>query len=70
MLLFSLTMDGNHTGTNHCNDNGSHRLKISLIAVVLMMAAEIAKGILSNKLALLVNGRYMLLDALARTDKT
>jgi cobalt-zinc-cadmium efflux system protein len=54
-----------HTETNHHNDSGSRGLKIALIIVAVMMAAEIAGGILSHSLSLLGDAGHMLVDALA-----
>jgi cobalt-zinc-cadmium efflux system protein len=54
-----------HTETNYHTDNGSRGLKIALIIVVVIMAAEIAGGILSNSLSLLGDAGHMLVDALA-----
>ena len=57
----------NHEDTeiNHHNDRGSRGLKIALIIVAVMMAAEIAGGILSHSLSLLGDAGHMLVDALA-----
>ncbi len=40
-------------------------LKISLVIVIVIMAVEVAGGILSNSLALLGDAGHMLVDALA-----
>ena len=58
-------MNHEHTETNHHNDSGSRGLKIALIIVAVMMAAEIAGGILSHSLSLLGDAGHMLVDALA-----
>jgi len=55
-----------HTETDrHTTIDGSGGLKIALLVVAIMMAAEIAGGILSNSLALLGDAGHMLVDALA-----
>jgi len=58
-------MSHEHTETNHHNDSGSRGLKIALIIVAIMMAVEIAGGILSHSLSLLGDAGHMLVDALA-----
>jgi len=55
----------NHTETNHTHDNGSQGLKIALIIIAVIMAVEVAGGILSNSLALLGDAGHMLVDTLA-----
>ena len=55
----------NHTETNHTHDYGSQGLKIALIIIAVIMAVEIAGGILSNSLALLGDAGHMLVDTLA-----
>ena len=54
-----------HTETNHHNNSGSRGLKIALIIIAVMMAVEIAGGILSHSLSLLGDAGHMLVDALA-----
>ncbi len=58
-------MNHEHTEVNHTTIDGSKGLKIALLVVVVVMAAEIAGGILSNSLALLGDAGHMLVDALA-----
>jgi cobalt-zinc-cadmium efflux system protein len=58
-------MNHEHTEVNHQTIDGSKGLKIALLVVVVVMAAEIAGGILSNSLALLGDAGHMLVDALA-----
>jgi cobalt-zinc-cadmium efflux system protein len=53
------------TEVNHNTIDGSKALKVALLIVVVMMAAEVAGGILSNSLALLGDAGHMLVDALA-----
>ena len=49
----------------HQHDNGSKGLKIALIIVAVIMAVEIAGGLLSGSLSLLGDAGHMLVDALA-----
>ena len=58
-------MNHEHAETNHHTDDGSRGLKIALIIIAVMMAAEIAGGILSHSLSLLGDAGHMLVDALA-----
>ena len=59
-------MKGNqHNETGHLNSLGSRQLKIALAVLVVIMAAEVVGGILSNSLALLGDAGHMLVDALA-----
>jgi cobalt-zinc-cadmium efflux system protein len=50
---------------NHLATESSKRLKITLVIVLAVMAAEIIGGILSGSLALLGDAGHMLVDALA-----
>lgn len=58
-------MTNQHTEAGHLAVQGSGRLKIALVIVVVILAAEIIGGILSNSLALLSDAGHMLVDALA-----
>jgi cobalt-zinc-cadmium efflux system protein len=55
----------NYTESNHHLDHSSRGLQFSLVIVAVMMAVEIAGGLLSNSLALLGDAGHMLVDALA-----
>jgi cobalt-zinc-cadmium efflux system protein len=55
----------NYTESNHHSDHSSRGLQFSLVIVAVMMAVEIAGGLLSNSLALLGDAGHMLVDALA-----
>ena len=55
----------NYTESNHHSDHSSRGLQLSLVIVAVMMAVEIAGGLLSNSLALLGDAGHMLVDALA-----
>jgi cobalt-zinc-cadmium efflux system protein len=54
-----------HTAANHHGENSNRGLKIALVIVAVVMAVEIAGGLLSNSLALLGDAGHMLVDALA-----
>ena len=54
-----------HAVVNHQAADGSRGLTVALILVTVIMAAEIAGGIISNSLALLSDAGHMLVDALA-----
>ncbi len=58
-------MSNQHNHEGHLTSSGSRPLKIALIIVVVIMAAEVIGGILSNSLALLGDAGHMLVDALA-----
>lgn len=58
-------MANQHSQTNHSTALASKRLRIALIVVLAIMAAEIVGGILSGSLALLSDAGHMLVDALA-----
>lgn len=58
-------MKYDHAVENHSATDGSWGLKAALILVIIIMAAEIAGGIISNSLALLSDAGHMLVDALA-----
>ncbi|MGD1119942.1 MAG: cation diffusion facilitator family transporter [Dehalococcoidales bacterium] len=54
-----------HEHKGHANDVASRPLQITLGLVLLIMAVEIAGGILSNSLALISDAAHMLTDALS-----
>lgn len=59
-------MAHNRSTDNHQETTSSYRrLKITLVIVLAIMAAEVLGGILSNSLALLSDAGHMLVDALA-----
>jgi cobalt-zinc-cadmium efflux system protein len=58
-------MANQHHQTDRSTAPASKRLKIALIIVLAIMAAEIVGGILSDSLALLSDAGHMLVDALA-----
>ncbi len=58
-------MDNQHSEASYLAAKGSQRLKVALIIVLVIMAAEVIGGILSNSLALLGDAGHMLVDALA-----
>ena len=54
-----------HTAANHHAENSNRGLKIALVIVAVVMAVEIAGGLLSYSLAFLGDAGHMLVDALA-----
>ena len=58
-------MTNQHTEAGHLAAQGSGRLKIALVIVIVILVAEVIGGILSNSLALLGDAGHMLVDALA-----
>jgi len=58
-------MDNQHIEASHLTSMSSRPLKIALVIVLVVMAAEVIGGILSNSLALLSDAGHMLVDALA-----
>ena len=58
-------MTNQHTEAGHLAAQGSGRLKIALVIVIVILVAEVIGGILSNSLALLSDAGHMLVDALA-----
>lgn len=52
-------------GVNHIAAEGTRRLRIALVIVLVIMVAEVIGGVLSNSLALLGDAGHMLVDALA-----
>lgn len=58
-------MKHERTETNHHVDNSNRGLKIALFITAVIMAVEIAGGVLSNSLALLSDAGHMLVDILA-----
>ncbi len=58
-------MNDQHSKANHLTSVSSRPLKIALVVVMVVVAAEVIGGILSNSLALLGDAVHMLVDALA-----